>query len=1173
MKNANVSSINTKEVNQTKGDVVQMENTKMQSRQMLKDNGYLYTVQDILAALSTAEGFKTRGSKNFARVLKGMSEGVALLDILANPVSVGVPANQTRYFEQFVGSNKLANRVYTPTRQGVLVPVADIDRMRLRDGKVFSIIDYTEVNVDSYKEISESFLSETFASRSELIEFTRNGEVIKQRVMLPMRNIFFVNLFLELPENETDYEGDDLDNIKKREVLMKDGFYFTDELGEEGHAFFLLRTASQARVLQAIFIDTSFISPIQALKAMGNELISYAKIDEDGNYVVSVDKMISRPGLGGTNAILSRVVQPGNKVVVKENGDQYILGGTHDLVVVEDRKVEIKTGTYRAWDKEKQEFRQFNASEHPLTLTAADGALFADEEIYHTLAAEFGQFNDAWQIRITPFVKGLMVFVPGLRAYYDAHIVALKSSVKGDYKQLFDANPDFKPQVRIAIFNKKMKQAKTYTDMPYQFVQASSLNVNDLWSVLKPHLEEVSNALHDESIMKKYLGLDKVIDRELFDDETEHYMLDQSRVSTFTSYLDMFGWSYEDVQMKRYALDILKEKIADWKTGNIPVEGHYRYMIQDPYAVLEAGTKYEVRNDAGELMIENRGDYHVQPYEAYVPSAVEGKSNLYVAAGRNPMIAKGEWQVLRHRPTVQYERATRKGAFRNIAVYSVHDFATFAQGGADNDGDTSLIVSEEVIVRSLQKKQVSPIMDISFVEKDNGEVEFLGDGVPYSMQLSGVYRLPKEMVVDQDNYKVSFTKEQNTDALYNEIHKLGIDYVIRTLKPNKIGLSTNIATILADGVRGLAYSASLKEVSKEHAMHNIDKYENWIDMLRLVQGWEIDAAKHGGAYQEVMKETLAFMENPPEELSYFHKGLGKRVWNKPNWLAARVGKQGHDLGSVLSRVMTMVQSFEDKVLTEQIDNMYSDANQYSLLAKLNSSFNMSPEYFNELMQHVKSLKASYGSAVRKTHKDGDMHRQEIVNSNLPEDIRELKLEEVSDKLNTHIGDIADMARDRVSDLLNMYPAKDVGYMAYYITYVDRKQNASLAFPWTIAREAFMQTLSYVENKEKQSQVKSGEVADTNITLAVCIPDAIQEEFTMDTVMKGLTKQRVFIQALGDKYKLIIGKTEVGFVYNSKNNIEPLLGHDKYEINMSTILLGGGSRTLNLEAAQLIKIGA
>src|SRR5699024_1304190 len=168
-------------------------------------------------------------------------------------------------------------------------------------------------------------------------------------------------------------------------------------------------------------------------------------------------------------------------------------------------------------------------------------------------------------------------------------------------------------------------------------------------------------------------------------------------------------------------------------------------------------------------------------------------------------------------------------------------------------------------------------------------------------------------------------------------------------------------------------------------------------------------------------------------------------------------------------------------------------------------------------------------------------------------------------------DLADTARDGISNLMKEYPSKDIGYAAYFTTYVDRKNDASLAFPWTIAREAFIQTLLYVENKEAQDQIVPGEVIDSQFTLATCIPDEVQEAFSRDTIIKGLTNARVFIQAIGDKYTLFINKTEVGFVYNSANNIKPLLGHDKFEIAVSSLSIGGGKRTMNLEANKLIKL--
>ncbi len=1145
------------------------EEMTVMNRSYMKENNYLMTTADVLGALVKSDGFKSRESKNLASVMEAIRNGHSVFSVLKDPSIAGVARNQHRYFEEFVEAHNLSHRAYAPTRKGVLVPFATIEKMEIKDNKVYSLVDYTEVNTDSHKEVSESYLSDMLASDEEVIEFTRNGKVYKERRMLPMREVFFMDLYLDLPEDKEHYSEEDFQDILLRKKLMEEGFYYLDPSGEERHAYFFMQTASQARVLEGIFIDTDFMSPVDALELLGNELIAYAKKDENGLYKMDVTKMLSRPGLSGTNSIKIDSIQIGNEVV-REANDIRLLGGNVNMRVAEDRVVEIKEGKYRMWDKDNQCFEEFDASEHPVTLTAADGAIFINDHVADLIEGFVGTRTDAYQLRITPFTKGLAVVVPDLNAYFpEDDIVALKSAVKGDYSNLFLSNPEYKIQFRVAIFNKKFDEVKKYTDMPYQFVQASSLNVNDVWSAVGPHLDHVQKAFYEEDLIKEYIGLDKVVDSDMLEDEVEHYLLDKSRVSTFTTFLDMFPWTYKDAQMKRYALDILKEKIQDWKTGNVPVEGFYRYMMQDPYAVLEAGTKYEVRNDAGELTILNRGDYHIQPGEAHVPSAIEEKSNLYVAAGRNPMIAKGEWQVYRHRPLPQYMRGMRKGAFSNMIITSVHDMKLFAMGGADVDGDTCLVVTDPSMIRGIKKNETSPVMDISFT-RNNDEVTVLGDGCPYSMDLAGVYRMPEELVESQNNYTITFTHEQNTRDLYKYVHRLGVDYVTRTLNPNKIGIATNIATILADSVRGLAYDIALGKAGSGTS-NTIRKYENWIDMLRLVQGWEIDAAKHGGAYQEVMRETLDFMENPPKELSYLNANLGKRVWSKPNWLAARSGKEGHNLGSVLSRTMDMTQCFEDNYLTGAFEQMYRDTNNFSLLATLNSSFNLDADYFNDLMRLVKSVKGSYGSAVRKTHEAADMKKNDIIGSNMREDLREVRLNEVDEKLSLFVGDLADQARDRIAELMKYYPAKDIGYIAYYLTYVDRKADASLAFPWTIAREAFIQTLSYVENKERQDQVRTREVIDTHLTFAVCIPDSVQEEYNFKVVLEGLAKEKVFVQALGDKYVLYINKTEVGFLYNSNTNIDPLLGHDKFYLDVNSVNLGRGKRTVNLEAEKLIKL--
>src|SRR5690606_28089749 len=79
--------------------------------------------------------------------------------------------------------------------------------------------------------------------------------------------------------------------------------------------------------------------------------------------------------------------------------------------------------------------------------------------------------------------------------------------------------------------------------------------------------------------------------------------------------------------------------------------------------------------------------------------------------------------------TEEYAKAHEKFpmAFTNLAVASVHDFNTFKQGGADNDGDTTFATTEPAIVEAVIKNndKFPALLDLSLVD---GEVV---EGCPF----------------------------------------------------------------------------------------------------------------------------------------------------------------------------------------------------------------------------------------------------------------------------------------------------------------------------------------------------------------------------------------------------------------------------------------------------------
>lgn len=1164
MKNANVTVNKNNEVanKQIKGDVVQMEN-----RAYLKENGYLYTTRDILAALSKAEGFKSRGSKNMAAVMNAIAEGNSILKVLGNPVEYGIEKNQVHYVEDFVKTHKLSNRIYPATRKGVLAASANVHRLELRDGKAFSNIDYTEVNSESYVEVSESYLSDQLSQAEELITFSTGGEMYKERILSNMSTVFFVDLNLPVVEDLSELDEEERIKYELRDKAIEEGFYFTDENGEVGHAMFLLWTPAQNRVLKAMFVDTRTIEPIFGLKKIGTEIPAYAKY-KDGVYTVDITKMMSRPGLAGTNSQVIDTIRIGSEVV-KQGNDYALHGGNFNMLVTEDRMVEIKTGRYRMWNEETHEFGEFDAAEHPVTITAGDGMLFFSPRVAKFVESYTGEFFNAGQVRITPFSKGLGVVVDTLESYYPGYdIVALQSAVKGDYTELFKFNPDYKIEFRLALANKNINRTKIITNLPYQGVHASQIGMDTLGPIFNETLKDVGLAMKDAEVMKKYVGLEKVVNDDLFSDELEDFMTTRSRNSLLTTFLDMFPWAYEDPGLKKYALDILIEKLEDYKTGNVPVKGHYRYMVQDPYAILEAGTLFETRNEKGELMIEKRA-HHIQPNHVVLDVRKGEELPDEVSLVRNPTSTEGAVQTLTvEKNKKMYKTPLKNGYFSNMVIMSVHDFCAQAMDGADFDGDTALVILEKAIVEAFKKSTVAPILDGTFKVVDGKPVK-TGDGNPYALKPSGVYQLPKDMLVSQDGYTVQFTAEQYTDDFYREVYKLMLDFVKRSMQPNEVGIITNISTIIQDGIRNLLAS----DVNPVYRENRISQFQEWVDLLGVIQGWEIDKPKQGGAFWEVLSKDLDFMNNPPEELGYVNKKTGRAVWNKPAWLAARKGKEGIVNNSIFSKIRQGVQEYEENVLKGYFNQEMEKAEDNTLFTKLNSVFQLESNYFMMLTKLVGRIKANYGTAIRAVFNHEENQKQQAINRSLDGDFLDMLFEDYEKERRTMISEISESAREEINELCQKYPAKDIGYVAYYITYADRKKNSSLSFPWAIATDAFIQTLAYVENADKQKQVGSNQVIDYNFSLAVCIPDAVQEEFTMETVIKGLSKGSVSVMAQGDKYKLFINKTEVGFVYNSRKNIAPLLGHDKFVLRVNTITLGNGSRTLNLEVDKLIKVGA
>jgi hypothetical protein len=1168
------------------------------------------------------------------RILDGVLDGMSVTVQLFDPALIsGLTASDRDDIERFVAAHAdLPKVVRKPKRVSVQVAKASVHNMQWSvDGDdVVSSMNYTDPGStdanSGYQIIQENQLSELLASAPVEVVFTRTiGEEVKEstRRLSLMRWVHIVDMYVTIPEDEIDAETAEL--LVKQEKMMRDGYLFANEDGELVRANYLYQSASQSRLLQGVFLSEECpYTPEEVLTMLGHDFRAYAKRvfnEARGEMVWELDitKMLKRFGLAGTSSIPSRTIDIGQEIVdlsrsVDVNGkakkiDEYMIaGGRHTMMVIEDRYAVIKKGQYKVMDPETRQLKLLDAAEINQTMAVGDGLVFCDEEVYAALLAEFGQESDAWQIRITPFTKGLMVFVPDMRAIvgkdgkplYDANIVATKSAVKGDYRQIVK---DFKIQLRVALFNKSMAQTKPYTLLPYQMVHGTSITVNDLTGMLAPHLNGLLEDLNDPHRMALRLGLYQVED--LSDDLTAEEVEAAEKKAIFNThglFLHHAPFTAHDAMMRRWSIELIGEQLEKWLYGSIPVEGHYRFMVQDPYAILNAGT-YGKRDSKGRLIVpENVG---LRANTIFIKG--RGKKDKltdlteqHVALGRNPMVGK-EMQLVTVAADKRYEDAVKKGGFRNLLVMSVHDFCTFAMGGADNDGDTGLTITEMALVRSVMKKPGIPVLDLHIEYDANGQISGFGSGCPWSGDTGEVPTLNAPHVA-QNDFIIQFTDEQYTDEFKAAVHELSKEFVIKTLEPNKIGYMTNIATKLADAIRKIGYmlmenldkygnKISSKRSASEIAFlkSEIEQYESYIELLRLCQGWEIDRAKHGGAYMEQLAEELRFLKDP--NLATFAKWknqkTGKTKWTNPIWLAELKGKKdGFNTGSVLSRVYDYIKDWKATQLDSKLEEIMKDVDSYNLLADLAQGIAIEPATHKALEDVIRPIKGTYGAAVAAAYDKFKEAKHEIVamcNGDLS--LAEPLIEEIDVIRAKEVAAAVEAAQASMTALEDGFDIVHIGYVAYYMTYANRRTTkvidettgevverlSGIGFPWTAARRQFVNAANYVQFGRLRNNLIMGDVKAGAFNLGVVVhteKDAQRLLASMENFGKVIVKYERNLITKNSAYNAyaITGNGSLehcGILYDSA--LRFLVGSPAYEIQVESATYNGG-HSVNMKVA-------
>jgi hypothetical protein len=915
-------------------------------------------------------------------------------------------------------------------------------------------------------------------------------------------------MVVDLPENNKENE----EFLKQ---LFAKGLYIKEN-GVEKHFIYALRSNAQARTLKAMFILNDGRYTIASfLRKLGVEPIVYAQL-KDGVYTLDVTKPDKRKGLSATNTFPLFSFLFGNKIRKEANGDMVVYGKTpFKLRVVNDVYAYVKNGKFVVVDKDNKKLVELDASKFPQKLIVGDGTCLISPRVAHIIGQETGKFGAAFQHRTGNIIKGMFVAVPDLHKYYEEDFIVFKSSIKGNLEEFLKAGHVL--EIRVARINPTARTMKQYTMFPYQFVHILNLSAEDMWNIVKKHLDLVKQMMNDPELLKKYVGMAHIDDDIADMDETEaEEYLDKALTTTLTKALFYSkGIALNDAYIKGLAFRFISIMIRRWMTGQIPVEGHYKYLIQDPKAILEA-LKANQRDEDGDIIVPEHvglrpGQVVVAVHNEELDHEVcyEGK----VALLRNPAVTQGEAAAVTAVHDDYYAAALKEGFYSNVVIVSCHDFALVRQGGADTDGDTSFVVFEPIIVESVHNMDKPAILDRYFVVDENGKYVFK-DGCPWPG-------------AGGDEFIIKFKPEEYNDELIERIHEMEKKWVLRTLQQNKIGYLTDAATVLADKKRQLVYcirkgmdvdGTPLHPAKRNFYYQLIHDFQHKIDWIRYAQGWEIDRAKHGGAYESHLAEQLAFVLDEtrlPEVCSYVaNKKTGRRAWIKPLWfhvmrkaqtieeMEAMYEERKHKLPKVLSVLDQHFVNMMNWWLTfkAEFKQIQKEIDKYNLVAFLSplSRF-IQPEAVEELTPVLKPIMTDYNIRKKEILDAYKQQKEDLLKAELPNDLFELRMEALEQARKQQFDLLEEEALHAVksSNVIEKYDDVTIGFAAYLVTYsAKRTSKPSLSFAWKVMGDFVLKAI------QKAVELEASTAANDK-------PTVLAEKFVMQAyVAPHLTKEQV-----------------------------------------------------------------
>lgn len=510
----------------------------------------------------------------------------------------------------------------------------------------------------------------------------------------------------------------------------------------------------------------------------------------------------------------------------------------------------------------------------------------------------------AHQFRMNYQVKGLNVVAPGVKELTGYDMILFDGARKTDLLTLLEEGKELEYHVMLT--------ASTFMEDSIAAISAQAMNNLDidhelLSDIAKENIAKAETALNDTEKRDEVFAM-------MNDGKDMADMLSYRNVLSQGFGIQKFAAVNPVIWKDAYAKLEIKSEIIDFmkrhSSGSLHVNAKNNYMFTDLFAILKAVGRLkdgdmelfvkeeDLAAGQGEVVIammneEGRFFYEGDIMSIRSPHVVNDETQFATAV--NPLKSDNE-------ELAKYWALWLEGGFIDgITFFSATDIMVPASSGADFDGDTSLIIIDARIIGAVERTpqymnfhtRVTERGEWAYNFNEDGVIvggwlldgklatkaerttalnkgydlaytvdsrKLLGEDCPWGDEVAApAFNLPEGMYQDGFNIYIP------TDMIDSpEAYKAWIDSIHLVIgngiNTSEIGSMSNIVMAMTNGINYVkkqieeARTVRAEEVSRLET--ELKYMTNMREVFVPIVWYAIDAAKHGGAYKNALKEWM-----------------------------------------------------------------------------------------------------------------------------------------------------------------------------------------------------------------------------------------------------------------------------------------------------------------------------